>query len=118
MLISPLCLSDLANYDWAVAVNRQCLDMIGLWPRDTFGLRRFLENLYVMTIVLAITVFLAIPSYRLLLRQQEYISIIDNFGLPIAYTSIILKIFVLHTRRNGECLNSMNIRENYYKGTL
>nr|XP_031847168.1 odorant receptor Or2-like [Nomia melanderi] len=74
--------------------------MICLWPRDSHGLRKLWEHLCVLTIVLIFISFLAIPNLCWLSKQTEFIAIIDNFAYPISFVNIVLKILVIHGKRN------------------
>ncbi|XP_078049850.1 odorant receptor 10 isoform X2 [Augochlora pura] len=72
-----------ADYDWAVGINRNCLRLICLWPRETCGRRKLLDDLCVMTIVLIFSIFVAIPSVLLLLKQNNIKTIIDDVILKV-----------------------------------
>ncbi|XP_033341245.1 odorant receptor 10 isoform X1 [Megalopta genalis] len=97
-----------ADYDWAVGISRNCLRLICLWPRESCGKRKLLDNLCVMTIVLTFSVFVVIPSVLLLLKQNDLKTIIDDGSYCIAALSLVPKFLIIHGKRSV-ILNVLNM---------
>ncbi|XP_076658657.1 odorant receptor 10 [Halictus rubicundus] len=89
-----------ADYDWAVGINRNCLRLICLWPRETHGKRKLLDNLCVMTIVLILGGFLVIPGVLLLFKQNEIRATIDDSIYSLTVITLIPKILIIHGKRS------------------
>ncbi|XP_076280299.1 odorant receptor Or2 [Lasioglossum baleicum] len=89
-----------SDYDWAVGINRICLRLVCLWPRESHGKGKLLENLCVMTIVLILCGFVVIPGVLLLLKQNELKSTIDDSVYSLTVLTLIPKILIIHGKRS------------------
>nr|XP_031834899.1 uncharacterized protein LOC116428020 [Nomia melanderi] len=88
-------------YEWAVGVSRFFLKLICLWPEDTHGTRRFMENLFINTLVVLFTCCATIPSIMFVYIQEEFMATVDNFVYPFTLSTITWKVFIFHRNRDA-----------------
>ncbi|XP_072752158.1 odorant receptor 4-like isoform X1 [Anoplolepis gracilipes] len=85
------------DFEWAVKLNRICLELIGLWPKTAENPRqKLLCDLRVLVVFLGITFGVLVPSvHSLIIIQGDLMLMLDNlqFVLPAVSCSIRIIIF-------------------------
>ncbi|KAF3054340.1 Odorant receptor 095 [Nylanderia fulva] len=85
------------DFEWAVKLNRLALDIIGLWPKIAKNPReKLLCNLRVLSVFLAVTIGVLVPSiHALIIIRGDIMLMMDNlqFTLPAISCSIRIMIF-------------------------
>ncbi|XP_076224808.1 odorant receptor 10-like isoform X2 [Nomia melanderi] len=89
-----------AGYEWAVGVSRFFLKLICLWPEDTHGVRRFMENLFINTLVVLFICFMMIPTMLFVRKLEQFTAIVDNLVYPCTVFTITWKVFIFHRNRD------------------
>ncbi|XP_072752157.1 odorant receptor 9a-like [Anoplolepis gracilipes] len=87
----------LADFEWAVKLNRIALDLIGLWPKTVENSRqKLLCHLRVLVVFVGVTFGVLVPSiHSLIIIQGNIMLMLDNlqFTLPAVSCSIRIVIF-------------------------
>ncbi|XP_067205205.1 odorant receptor 10-like [Linepithema humile] len=85
------------DFEWAVKLNRYCLEIAGLWPKsDLTAWNKVMCNLRTLLVFFSILFGLLIPMTHSLIKiSGDIILIIDNlqFTLPIISTMLKIAIF-------------------------
>ncbi|XP_072752165.1 odorant receptor 43a-like [Anoplolepis gracilipes] len=86
-----------ADYEWAIKLNRTCLKMLGLWPKNNeTKWEKLMTNGRVIVLLNIGIWFCIIPTVHSLLKiWGDIMSMIDNLNYTLPLTMAMIKFFIM-----------------------
>ncbi|KAF3054352.1 Odorant receptor 130 [Nylanderia fulva] len=83
------------DYEWAIAINRACLKLLGAWPdNNETEQRKF--NVRIISILIVMICSCLIPSIHALIRiWGDFMLMVDNLQYTLPFLVVILKTCIL-----------------------
>lgn len=93
------------DFEWAVRLNRICLNFIGLWPKTAKNPRqKLLFDLRVFIVFLGITIGIVVPAIHALIQiRKDVMLMIDNLQFTLPIISCSIRIFIFWWKKEGKC---------------
>ncbi|XP_070170124.1 odorant receptor 85c-like isoform X3 [Polyergus mexicanus] len=90
-----------ADYEWAIKLNRICLKMLGIWPKNNeTKWEKLMTNVRVIVMLNIGFWFCTIPSvYSLLRIWGNIMSMIDNLQYTLPFTMATIKFFIMWQKK-------------------
>ncbi|KAL6442532.1 hypothetical protein ACFW04_002607 [Cataglyphis niger] len=92
-----------SNYKWAIKLNRICLIILGIWPKNNeTKWEKLITNVRVIVKLNIIIWFCIIPSVHSLLRiWGNLMSMVDNLQYTLPCMMATIKFFIMWQKKEG-----------------
>ncbi|XP_076245376.1 uncharacterized protein LOC143185931, partial [Calliopsis andreniformis] len=92
----------IVDYEWAVKLNRYALEVVGLWPEDYRGKKKFFATLRVVVILILLMSVMTVPVLCILIvNRNNLIIFLDDLGyaIPLVISHIKFVVMYKHKKR-------------------
>ncbi|EZA58113.1 hypothetical protein X777_01925, partial [Ooceraea biroi] len=104
-------------YEWAVVLNRICLQVFGIWPdNNDIKQRSLMLDIRVIFILIIIICSSVIPTIHSLIRiWGDFMSTIDNLQYTLPLVMSILKLFIMWQKKEEIAPVLKMVKEDWLK---